>query len=306
MNPRQQTALSLYDEEAGAVRARLAAARAYQKPAFKSLRRRFAFRFLEVNSPGHERFLIDYWKTACERLERVLLPQPPFSFLSLAPLASMLREPDEVDIPALRSDSMLQRRPEALMEDPVGGHPRLLPSCDSSTTQIQHLKDLVRFRAATGCSLESLKTVVEWGGGYGSLAKCLRRLCPSLTLIIVDAPIVSCLQWIYLATIFGEDAVRQIRSPSEDVAEGRINLLPLPFVEAKRIRADLFVSTYALSESSDLAQDLVVDGDWFGAGHLLVAYDDRLRDVRKISSALARRGARLEPEGPPGSAYAFL
>lgn len=217
----------------------------------------------------------------------------------------MLREDAPVEDREIRA--ALGGRLDLRTEDAVGGHPRLLPGRRSSTTQLQHLKDLSRFLGATGCRLSDIGVSVEWGGGYGGLAKCLRRLRPSLTQIIIDAPVVSCLQWLYLSSIFGTEAVHQIGPDSGRLERGKINLVPLTILEGlPGLEGDLFISTFALSESAPAALDFVLSRRWFGARRVLAAFDGRLADCRPLAEALARRGAKFEWEPGGGAGYAFL
>ena len=155
-----------------------------------------------------------------------------------------------------------------------------------------------------------MHTVVEWGGGYGNMAKIFKRLnsTPS-TYIIVDTPLFSCIQWLYLATILGEESVNLLQGPEDTIRAEKINLLPICFVDRHKINADLFMSTWALSESSKYSQDYVLDHEWFNAKHLLLAYQDSRDDfpeAERVGEIAANNGAIIEDiEFLPGNHYAF-
>jgi len=67
--------------------------------------------------------------------------------------------------------------------------------------------------------------------------------------------------------------VNLVRTPRDPILDRRINLVSLPFLDTlNTMSPDLFVSTFALSESSQYAQEFVVSRNWFNAKHLLLAY----------------------------------
>ena len=154
-----------------------------------------------------------------------------------------------------------------------------------------------------------MSTVIEWGGGYGNMAKLFRRFNNKHTYTIIDTPLFSCLQWLYLSTIFGEDSVKILRNSEESIYKGKINLLPVCFSESIDLYADLFIATWSLSESSKYAQDYVKSEKFFNAEHLLIAYQDRnddLPDADRVGSIAENFGAIIKDiDFLPGNHYAF-
>ena len=134
------------------------------------------------------------------------------------------------------------------------------------------------------------------------------RTRPS-TYVILDTPLFSCLQWLYLATVLGPSRVHLHETPGEGVREGLVNLVPVSFTSDLRVTADLFISTWALSECSREAQDFVIARRWFGAKRLLLAYQGRSGDfaqAERLGALAAAQGARIVPIGfLPGHHYAF-
>jgi hypothetical protein len=162
-----------------------------------------------------------------------------------------------------------------LQEDLVGGPVLIRSEYCTSANSVHHLFHLARFMQRTGCRPKDVRTVMEWGGGYGNLAKILSRTWKlygeDVTYIVVDHPIMSCLQWLYLSTVFGEDETRLVLKEG-DFLKGRINILPTSLVSRSIGNIDLFISTWGLSESSILAQRFVASEKFFGAKRLLLAY----------------------------------
>lgn len=249
------------------------------------------------------------WADRNRRLEGDLLPSPPLGFLRHPAILYTMFLSDRYL--AAELPEVLRRLPPdaaraALAEDPVGDPP-LTPGHDgtyvTSSNTVHHLHHLARFVGATGADLRELDTVVEWGGGYGNLAKVLTRLRGAIpTYVIVDTPLFSCLQWLYLSSVLGPDRTQLLLGPRDRIREGRINLLPIGRLEGLRLEADLFVSTWALNESPRQVQDEVVRRGWLGARHLLLG----MHRGHSLEGAAIADGAGSEPVGSFMSGQRYL
>lgn len=210
------------------------------------------------------------------------------------------------------SAELLER---VLAEDYVGDPLIINSKYTTSATSVHHLYHLARFFSGVHCEPQALRTVLEWGGGYGNFAKIFLRLrITPVTYVIIDLPLMSCIQWLYLGTALGTERVKLLMSPSEQVAEGKINLVPVglwPQVWEPAARVDLFVSTWALSECTAEAQDYVAGQAWFNAKHLLLAcgpnspdfpWSERLGKLALASGAVMERAAMPDR----GHYYFFL
>jgi hypothetical protein len=293
---------------------RLAQSRPGQALRFDRLKGQFRDRYAAIAGRGDDAFVTPQWRQYNAELARVLLPQPPFGFLKHPTIITtmfviaggrwMARELEFLEAHA--PEGVLRA---ALAEDFVG-EPLLLNSTYlTSHNSIHHLYHLLRFAERTQAELEQLATVVEWGGGYGNQAKIFRRLAGSVTYVVIDTPLFCCLQWLYLSTVFGQDEVHLIGGAGAPLAQGGINLLPLAYLEDCELNANLFISTWALSESSRQAQDYVVDRQWFGAEHLLLACQGSslaFPEADRTAQLAKSAGAVVEAiEFLPGNHYAL-
>ena len=91
--------------------------------------------------------------------------------------------------------------------------------------------------------------------------------------MLVDTPLFGAVQWLYLSTLLGDEVV-VVDDPAVEVRAGQVNVVPVGLVPHLDLRVDLFVSTWALNESSQAAQRYVLGRDLFGAEHVLMAMHD--------------------------------
>src|SRR5690606_28466062 len=149
----------------------------------------FAARYAEVRGADQPAYVRDDWAARNATLERALVPVPPDDFLRHpAILHQMFVGPRYLDAELAYVRPRLPA-PGILAEDPVGGPPTVElddPPVTTSSNLVHHVHHLVRYEEATGGRLARTRTVVEWGGGYGSLARLVWRLRPGVTYVLLD------------------------------------------------------------------------------------------------------------------------
>lgn len=279
---------------------------------FERLAADFSDRYAEVRALGDPAALEPPWRSYLAELERHLLPRPPADFLRL-PVALETMTAHGRHARAAQLSHLRRRLPQAelarlVREDAVGAplvaERRLL----SSGTRIQAVTGMQALAETAGVEPASVRSIVEWGGGYGQLARLWRRVGQP-TYVLVDLPLVACLQWLYLASVLGEEAVRLYATTPGEPESGLVHVLPAAIADAGALRPELFVSTWGLSESPAETQRRVAESGFFGAEHLLVAFQRRnafFPGSTVAADAALAAGARLVPvPGRPGSAYAI-
>ncbi|MEK7520325.1 MAG: putative sugar O-methyltransferase [Patescibacteria group bacterium] len=145
----------------------------------------------------------------------------------------------------------------------------------TSHNTIHHLHHLTAFSEEMRVKLHDLKQVVEWGGGYGNLARIFLNINPHATYVMIDIPVFAFLQAVYLATIFGDRKIHLLTRVGDQIKPEYINIIPLNKNVLEQLtvtHTDLFVSTWALSESSREAQTFVESRSFFNARYLLIAH----------------------------------
>lgn len=272
---------------------------------FDGLRDRFASTLAEVWDLGDDRFVRRDWAGRNHDLAQHLLPAPPLGFLHHPAILFQMFVGEKYLAHEL--PYVLDKLPAVTLahEDPVGEPPRTRldeHAVTTSSNTVHHLHHLLHYEEATRRSIGDVGTVVEWGGGYGNLAKLLLRLHGGKpTYVLLDTPVFAAVQWLYLASVLGEDAVTLHLRPGTPVRKGKVNIVPIGLAAELDVDADLFISTWALNESALPAQQHVHDRRWFGAPSLLLA----MNAGDPLVPVVLNCGARSVPLGEfmPGQRY---
>ena len=260
-------------------------------------------------------FMTERWRECEGELKESFRPAPSFAFLRNRAIQDMMfvsagGEWLRQEISSLEGQFQKADLLRLLREDPVGSP--ILASLRYATSHnaVHHLYHLARYQSRTKASAADTRTVIEWGGGYGSQARMFLRLNPAeVTYVIVDLPLLTSLQSLYLSVVVGPEWVHVVDSPAASVQHGKVNLVPVSLLDSQELSGDLFISTWALSESSDYAQDYVAENEWFGCRRLLLAYQDSTPDypfADRLGRIAQAGGAMVEPISfLPGNYYAF-
>ena len=244
------------------------------------------------------------WAERNAELEQALRPVPPRAYLRHPSVLFQMFVGEKYLAHELPWVLEQLADPAVLAEPAAGDPPRTaLPGHGdvlTSSNTVHHLHHLLRYERLR--PLAEADVVVEWGAGYGNLMRLLAALHGGApTCVLIDTPVFSALQWLHLSLVLGEDHVVLHTAPGTPVAPGRMNVVPLGLVRDLDVRADLFVSTWALNESTSAAQEHVLGREWFGADALLLA----MNDTDPLVPAVLTAGAAAEPLGAfmPGQHY---
>lgn len=178
----------------------------------------------------------------------------------------------------------------------------------NALNSVHHLYHLARFERFRGEPVEKIRSVVEFGGGYGNMARLFRNFGNLAQYVIIDLPLFCCIQFVFLATVEGPGTVRLFRDPGASYADGTILLLPITSLKKAHFEGELFLSTWALSECPITAYDYIRGMGWFGAEELLVSHHDNWKpwDSEQLLSDLRATFERVVVEPLtflPGNQY---
>jgi hypothetical protein len=135
--------------------------------------------------------------------------------------------------------------------------------------QAYHLSSYVK---NTGINIVDSDKIIEWGGGYGCMARIIKNVNPSCTYIIIDLAELCTLQYIYLTSLLGTKEVFIIDEQSS-IIDGKINIMQSDYlIHSKyKMKSTSFISNWALTESAKEYQDYVLSNNIFDAENILIA-----------------------------------
>ncbi|MEN0019681.1 MAG: hypothetical protein AAF747_02230 [Planctomycetota bacterium] len=250
-----------------------------------------------------------------------LCPVPPTDFLSIGVIRQSMFVDQRGDwlkalrerVPELLKHVQLATSQRDWLTDPALGRP--VPAVRRPRTShntLHHAHHLLQCAGETGTTPWETSSIIEWGGGFGNLARLIMSATdspPAYT--IIDTPLFVALQWAYLSAIFGGDRVGLRTSAAEaEPDRGNISLVPVAAVSEINLTAELLVSTWALSECPAAVQARVAnDFAWFGADRLLLASQDPsevLPDAGCMRELATEAGATTTAiDFLPGNSYSF-
>ncbi len=155
-------------------------------------------------------------------------------------------------IEELQKDAQWKNVWQPLIQEDIFGDPipdPVLP--ESSGNRIIHAYHLLEMQKATGVRFDQLETIVEFGGGYGSISRLLRKLGFKGNYVFYDLPEFLALQRFYLE---GIDQKTFSASNFNANEKGQNVLVGTP-EDLKKVLASLhkepsmFIATWSLSES---------------------------------------------------------
>lgn len=235
-----------------------------------------------LNNIKYQKFTAEIWSKWYSQVEKAFMTAD-IKFLQNKTIRNTMfvragGEWQKTQLKYIESKIDEEKLKELLKENCVG-YPTITSfKYNSSHNLIHHLYHLMKFQSETGCDINSINTVVEFGGGYGSMCRLIKRLNFDSTYIIIDLPVFSFIQLYYLKSIYGVDEVNIILSDKDKILPNKINLIPIDealLEKIKTVEPDMFIATWSLSEANKYSQDYVYDNDFFDAKYVLIAYQKK-------------------------------
>ena len=237
---------------------------------FKELRSRYPY-----NNPSEQRFVHPTWERHLQTLGSAILEGLGGNFL-MHPicLENFVRQgwfpAQDYELSYLHHlPEEIRKRVFSVKESPVGGVPIDRPDLGISVNTLGMLWYYARIQENLS---RSPMLVAELGGGYGSLARIFKLVAAEdLTYAIIDLPEMLALQYAFLSESLGPDRIAAHLSARESPVRGKINLFPVFDIERLDLRPDLFISTFALSETPASLQYIVAQQrNFFDARHVYI------------------------------------
>lgn len=160
-----------------------------------------------------------------------------------------------------------------LLEDFIGEPVISNSFFKTSANRTHHTLHLASYYESTQKYFWESTSIIEFGGGYGNMARIIRKMNPEITYIIVDLPELLALQYVYLGSLETAENINVVSLENKQIQEGKINLVSSDMVYSQDIslNAKSFISTWALSECPCYLQKFVIEHDFFTASNILIA-----------------------------------
>lgn len=225
------------------------------------------------HSAGEAGLVHPSWQAAAAEIQAFLLGPPQSNPLAQRHLQGMMVRQgmtvsQEFELTHLTRclPSNLAARLATFRDTHLGALPRECKALDCSVNTLGHLYyaavSLERSQQVLG---RNPGLILEFGSGYGNLARVFRHFVDGVSLILVDLPELLALQYLFIRETMPESVVRVHNDPKFTVAPGEINLVPVHFLHEMNCAPDLFISTFALSEAPGIVQRIVIERHFFNA-----------------------------------------
>lgn len=221
-----------------------------------------------------ERYVTSFWLNKTNKIMEDFRKELPYDFLNNSIIHNtMIADYKRAELLYIEKRVEEEEIKKMVIESNVGG----IGITDKNELQtsgntIHHLHHIIKYVDYTHSAIDDMESVLEWSRGYGNMAKLFKRINSNLTYNIVDLKLFSTIQYIYLSCIFGKEHVNLIRKNC-DIEKGKINIIPLDTIINGDVEfsVDLFVSTWALSESPKEAIRFLKEKNTYGASSFLMA-----------------------------------
>ena len=273
-------------------------------------------RAFSKNNKKYPDFLHQMWTSEQDPIEKGITPKIGLNFLDVVPIATKMYVSNI-------GTSWFEKQHDFLSEklgDKIdyllkgeligagtgfGGKDHIVwDGVWTNGNNVHNLYHLIEYEEVSGNKLSDVNSIIEWGAGFGNLARLVRLYAGKKTYIAIDTPVVLTVQWVYLACIFGLDSVNIVNEDNPEIKDGCFNFVSWRDIDLLQdFSPDMFISTWALSESTLEAQRHVADKlNFFNADHLILGlyrgpegyFSCTLDDENIIFASSHKRGAKFK------------
>lgn len=136
-------------------------------------------------------------------------------------------------------------------------------NCSANT--LGHLYYVAKVLEKESSKNTKINKIIEFGGGYGNLARIFKSIKPSSTILIIDLSEFIALQYLFLKTTLPDTKIIIHTQPTSHYEDGAIHLVSVHFLESINFDPDLFISTFGLTEVPHTVQSIIAKKSFFNA-----------------------------------------
>lgn len=229
-------------------------------------------KFLE--SDDANKFVTTHWKMAAKEIDKLLEDRPNINFLNNYFVGQNMVRGDFTTTQKFEEcylEHCLSKSSNEILKRFKDADNNLLSKPSKFNLSVNTLGHLFYAIKVAESLKTAPKTIVEFGGGYGNLAHIFKQIYPQTTIIIFDILESIGLQYIFLKYTNPNLKIIIQEEPLQDYYEkNAIYLVPVNFLEQSNFNTDIFISTFAITESSDYIQNLVMKKKFFNANLIYI------------------------------------
>lgn len=239
-----------------------------------------------------------YWKSNQNAIRDLILGKPDQHFFNFPPISGTMvsrgydaLQKYEILYLTYCIDEATRKKIAFFRETSFGSIPIEINEFNCTANSLGQL--YVAARVLETVREYSLRSIIEFGGGFGNLARIFRQIDPTITYVIIDFPELLALQYMYLKnTLPDAHIIVHTRENAGDIDSGYIHLVPVYFADTLNVKADCFISRFGLSEATDAAQHLMLKKRFYDARFLYVV--GQLQGWRAIGSTFVGQKTLLD------------
>ncbi len=218
------------------------------------------------------------WLNFRNNLRHQILESDPRYFLHWPIILHTMFYPgNKVELDALRESEQWQLWKKGLEETSVGYPIRYKEFPSSSGNLIHHAYLAYRLSSVFGIKLAGLKTIFEFGGGYGSNARLFYQLGFIGTYTIFDLP-----EFLLLQKFFLRDFCEKKNIDWKSSTLGKTQFLSEVSFVPEYFSPDLFVAAWSLSESPLEVRENLLER-FKKPKYIAIAYQQTFREIDNLS-----------------------
>jgi hypothetical protein len=239
-------------------------------------------RSVEISAPDDSSAAQKTWHDNMVALRQLVLSEDPRNFLSWPVIGGTMfvkyAKYSRAEYSHLRGLPDWSRWQSALRETHSGNPARCPFDSGTSCNLVHHAYHVARFESATGRAAGEFGTVIEFGGGYGSMCRLFFELGFRGRYLIIDLPPFTALQEYFLQSV----GIR-ILEPEQYLAgqSGALCISEPELLDSLAAENDntLFLATWSISETPLAVRESVLERHFSTCSDYLLAYQPRFGEV---------------------------
>lgn len=144
---------------------------------------------------------------------------------------------------------------------------------------------------ASTSGVSSIKKYLEVGAGYGNMPYLIKCLYPNVTIVLIDLVETSLFQYAYLKHVLPGCEISYFHENGFSIKENAINIVTLNHIRLLDWKTEVFLSSFALTESTAEFRKFISERDFYQAQILFVTggTDTRFSSDQNMQDAVLEK-----------------